>query len=93
MRSGVPSMTIHATQLEEAIEYRDRLQALREFKNGFSDWQGDVLIHFGSYRAELSKCSHDNLMIAIEAETKMLRNSLDLLGVDYSDVAKAGAAS
>lgn len=77
-----------SNQLEEAIEYRDRLKAILIFKKGCFDgaWLGPVECRFGSYVAELSmRCVGEELKAAFDAEERQLRNTLDILGVDFEE--------
>ena len=73
-----------AARLEEAITYRDRLEQNLKFQEGFRVWHGSVQLSFGSYVAIITtKCSgREGLIDALAAEEKMLRNSLDALGVE-----------
>lgn len=70
-----------ADSLEEAIEYRNRLRAVRQFRHGFDDWKGSVEIVFGSYRATISHAAWEEIDHALSVEEKQLRNTLEMLEV------------
>lgn len=78
------------SQLEEAIEYRERLKDLWCFKSGLEDhgenrpaWGGLVNVSFGGYAASISMGStRTEFMAAIDAEEKMLLDTLQLMGVE-----------
>jgi hypothetical protein len=73
--------TMNSNQLEEAIEYRDRLKELRTFLRGYETWKGPVKCSFGNYEMTLSEVAYDELFRAIEVEERMLLNTLEIFGV------------
>jgi hypothetical protein len=71
---------IDVGRLEEAIEYSKRLYELLLFKRDL--WDGPVDLSFGSYKMTVSvPCCREQLLAAIAMEERMLRNTLELLGV------------
>ena len=73
-------------QLEEAIEYRNRLLDITKFKRGLDGWEGRVTLTFGSYEASVTmKCVRKEFEAALLVEATMLANSLKLLGCDLED--------
>lgn len=76
---------MRADNLEEAIQYRDRLKELQTFKRGLIDqkWGGPVECTFGGYKVTLTmKCTYDLFVAAVLAEEKMLVNTLEMMGVE-----------
>lgn len=75
-----------AARLEEAIGYRDRLTALLEFRRGIAGTPGIIHLQIISYTEPLTiKCSAGDLLPTIDAEEKMLRNTLEMLGVKVEE--------
>lgn len=73
---------IDHTNLEKAIEYRDRLKELLTFRKGVADWRGDVECTFGSYKVRVSLGSSlHEFSVLLDAEEEMLRNTLEIWGV------------
>lgn len=73
---------MRADQLEEAIDYRNRLTALKLFKRNLETWSDAVTLKFCTYRMTLSKCAKQELMRAIDVEEKMIHNTLNIFGID-----------
>lgn len=76
---------IKDSNLERAIEYRDRLRQILSFKEGFRTWEGGIRIQFGGYEAYTSKCSYGHIEDALDVEERMIRNTLNLLKVEFTD--------
>lgn len=75
---------IDSTNLEKAIEYRDRLKELLIFRKGVTEWRGDVHCQFGSYAVRISMGSSPEAFLALlDFEEKMFRSTLELWGVRF----------
>lgn len=72
---------INASQLEDAIQYRDQLKKLLIFRKGYTDWRGPVSCQFGSYTVTFSAACIDEINAALDTEERQLRNTLEMFGI------------
>lgn len=78
----------HANILEDAIQYRDDLRDLLAFKKALEEWDGYVECSFGAYKCVLTmKVSKADFLRSLETQERMLRNTLEMWGIDLTPYA------
>jgi hypothetical protein len=75
-------LLMQPSQLEHAIELRERYFQVMKFLSGLADWKGDMRITVGNYDARVSRETNALILRAMEHECYTLKRELFLLGID-----------